>query len=94
MSPKKRRENQDEITFEGLQRFLCRIGFDQPAKIDRSLAFHHPESGTIIALSIPEDGRSVRPADLLSVLMRLENQGLVDDSTLSKFRSGKLPMAS
>ena len=87
-------ENQGEITFAGLKQFLCRIGFDQPAIIDRSLAFHHRESGTIIALSIPSDGRSVRSADLLSVLMRLENQGLVDDSALDQFRSGKLPMAS
>ena len=87
-------ENQNEITFEGLKQFLCRIGFDQPAKIDGSLAFHHRESGTIIALSIPSDGRSVRSADLLSVLMRLENQELVDDSALDQFRSGKLPLAS
>ena len=87
-------ESQSEITFDGLRRFLCRIGFDQPAKINNSLAFHHRESGTIIALSIPNDGHSVRSADLLSVLMRLENQGLVDDSNLDQFKSGKLPMAS
>lgn len=87
-------ENQNEITFEGLKQFLCRIGFDQPARINDSLAFHHRESGTIIALSIPSDGRSVRSADLLSVLMRLENQELVDDSALDQFRSGKLPLAS
>jgi len=87
-------KNQNEITFEGLQNFLRRIGFDQPAKVGNSLAFHHPESGTIILLSIPKDGRSVRSADLLSVLIRLENQGLVDDSVLDRFKSGKLPMAS
>ena len=87
-------ENQNEITFDGLQQFLCRIGFDQPAKIEKSLAFHHRESGAIIVLSIPKDGHSVRSADLLSVLMRLENHGLADDSVLDKFRAGKLPMAS
>jgi hypothetical protein len=87
-------ESQNGITFDGLKQFLCRIGFDQPAKMRNSLAFHHPESGTIILLSIPKDGRSVRSADLLSVLIRLENQGLVDDSALDQFRSGKLPMAS
>jgi len=86
--------NQDEITFEGLQQFLRRAGFDQPAQIDNSLAFHHHESETIIVLSIPKDGQSVRSADLLSVLMRLETQGLVDDSVLEQFKSGKLPMAS
>lgn len=88
------RESRDEITFEGLKRYLCRIGFDPPAKVNDSVAFHHRESGTIIALSIPDDGRSVRSADLLSVVMRLENQGLVDESALDQFRSGKLPMAS
>ncbi|NQT40756.1 MAG: hypothetical protein HQ581_24895 [Planctomycetes bacterium] len=88
------REDQDEITFEGLKRFLRRIGFDQPATIDGSLAFHHRESATLIMLSIPKNGRSVRAADLLSVLVRLENQGLVDDSALNRFKSGKLPMAS
>ena len=87
-------ENQDEITFQGLQRFLRRVGFDRSAKIENSLAFHHHESGTMIVLSIPKDGRTVRSADLLSVLMRLETQGLVDDSVLEQFKLGKLPMAS
>jgi hypothetical protein len=85
-------ENQNEITFDSLQQFLRRVGFDQSAKIDNSLAFHH-ESGTIIVLSIPKDGRSVRSADFLSVMMRLETQGLVDDSVLEQFKLGKLPMA-
>ena len=84
----------NEITFDGLQQFLRHVGFDQSAKIDNSLAFHHHESGTIIVLSIPKDGRSVRSADLLSVLMRLETQGLVNDSVLEQFKSGRLPMAS
>lgn len=87
-------EYQDKITFEGLQQFLRRIGFGQPAKVHNSLAFHHRESGTIIVLSIPTNGRSVRSADLLSVLMRLETEGLVDDSVLNQFKSGNLPMAS
>ncbi len=87
-------QSQNEITFEGLQQFLRRVGFDQPARIDNSLAFHHRDSGTIIVLSIPKDNRSVRSADLLSVLMRLEAQGLVDDWVLEHFKSGKLPMAS
>ena len=30
------------------------------------------ESGTIVMLSIPDDGVEVRPADLLSILVRLE----------------------
>ena len=87
-------ENQSEITFDGLREFLCRIGFDEPARIGGSLAFHHHKSDTIIVLSIPQDGRSVGPADLLSVMMRLENQGLVEHRILDQFRSGKLPLAS
>jgi hypothetical protein len=87
-------DTQGELTFDGLQKFLIRVGFEQPAKVNNSLAFHHPDSGTIIALSIPKDGRSVRSADLLSVLMRLESVGLVDDFELEQFKSGKLPMAS
>ncbi len=87
-------ESQNEMTFDGLQQFLRDTGFDQSVKINNSLAFHHRESGTIITLSIPADGRSVRSADLLSVAMRLESQGLVADSVLYQFKSGKLPMAS
>ena len=87
------RENQSEITFEGLKQFLCGIGFDQPVRIENALAFQH-NSGTLILLTIPDDGRTVRPADLLSVLVRLENQGLIDDSASKQFRSGLLPKAS
>jgi hypothetical protein len=58
------------------------------------LAFFHPITETMIVLSIPADGRSIRSADLLSVLMRLEADGLADDATLEQFRAGKLPLAS
>ena len=83
--------NQNEITFDGLGEFLSRIGFDQRAEIGNSLAFQHHKSGTIIVLSVPSDGRSVRSADLLSVVMRLENEGLVPDEVLEQFKAGKLP---
>lgn len=88
------RESRDKITFEGLKQFLCRIGFDPPARVGNALAFHHAESGTLIVLSIPKDGRTVRAADLLSVLVRLESEGLVDTTALERFRSGRLPLAS
>lgn len=87
-------ENPNEMTFEGLKQFLIRIGFDQPAKICNSLAFHHVGTETIIVLTIPEDGRTVRDADLLSVLVRLEAQGLADNTVLDQFRRGVLPLAS
>jgi hypothetical protein len=88
------KENQDEITFLGLQKFLCRIGFEQFAEEDKSLAFHHRETGTMILVSVPQDRRTVRPADLLSVSTRLEFQGLIDEVALNQFKSGKLPRAA
>lgn len=87
-------ENPAELTFDGLQKLLLQVGFAQPARVNRSLAFHHPESGTIVVLSIPDDGRSVRPADMLSVLMRLESAGLVNDAELRRLQSASLPLAS
>lgn len=86
--------NPNELTFEGLKRFLCQIGFGPPAKIKHSLAFYHPRTETMIVLSVPKDGRSLRPADLLSVLMRLEADGLANEAMLEQFRSGHLPLAS
>jgi hypothetical protein len=59
-------DSQIEITFDSLKQFLARVGFEQVAKMNNSLALQHHESGTLIILSIPEDGRSVRSADLLS----------------------------
>lgn len=88
------KEDQGKITFERLKQFLVAIGFDQPATVGGTLAFHHHESETLVMLSIPNDGVSVRPADLLSVLVRLERQELVSESVLTQFRNGKLPMAS
>lgn len=87
-------ENQGDLTFDGLQKYLFRVGFTQPAQIKQSLAFEHPASGTLIVLSIPADKRSVRPADLLSVMMQLEYTGLATDAELQQFRAGKLPLAS
>jgi hypothetical protein len=91
---KREKNSQAEMTFDGLQQFLRDTGFDQSVKISNSMAFHHRESGTIITLSIPADGSTVRSADLLSVAMRLESQGLVGASVPHLLRSGKLPMAS
>ena len=94
MSKKDSDSSQGEITFEKLKRFLLEVGFDQSACVSNTLAFHHRESGALVMLSIPKDGKSVRPADLLSVLIRLENYGLVSQSVLGQFKRGKLPMAS
>ena len=87
-------ESQNEIAFDALRDFLLQIGFDRSFEVNSSMAFHHEESGTIITVSIPAEGQHVRSADLLSIAMRLEAQGLVGESELEQFRSGKLPMAS
>ena len=87
-------ESHQKLTFDGLQAFLRDIGFDQSVKLDNSLALQHRDSGTIVVVTIPTDGRTVRSADLMSILMRLESDGLVDDVVLAQFRDGKLPKAS
>ena len=48
----------------------------------------------MFVLSIPADHHSVRPADLLSVLMRLECAGLANDAELWEVRADKLPLDS
>ncbi len=83
-----------EITFDGLKKFLRQIGFDQTLQCSRSLVFHHPQGETLVMLSIPDDGHSVRSADLLSIRVRLENQGLIDDVAIRELEAGRLPMAS
>lgn len=88
------RASQNEVAFDALQDFLRENGFDQSVKINNSLVFHHRKSGTIITLSIPADGRTVRSADLLSIAMRLEAEGIVGESVLDQIKSGELPMAS
>ena len=65
-------KSHDKIEFDGLQKFLASIGFEKSVKVNNTLAYQHAESGTIVTLAIPEDGRAVRPADLLSILVRLE----------------------
>jgi hypothetical protein len=83
-----------EITFESLKHFLLKVGFEQTSSRKNALALHHRESDTIVALLIPADGKTVRPADLTSVVFRLEYQGLVGESALHSLRAGKLPVAS
>ena len=86
-------EDQNEITFDGVTHFLRLVGFDQPVRVNGTLAFQHDDAGTLVILSIPQDGLSVRTSDLLSMLIRLEKDQLVDDETLEQFKSGRLPLA-
>lgn len=86
--------NENDIDFQGLKHFLKGIGFEEIGKSGTALMLKHQESDTIVALTIPENGYSVRPADLLSIIVRLECQGIADEKTLERFRAGKLPLAS
>lgn len=87
------RENQGDITFEGLVRYLHSIDFAVVQEDDHHVALRHSQSGTLILLTKPEDGSTVAPADLLSVEVRLRYGGLADNAALERFRSGKLPLA-
>jgi hypothetical protein len=86
--------NQGEITFTHLRDFLVGLGFEQPASLQQSHAFLHRKSGVVLMVSAARDTGPVRPADLLSVLMRLECEGLASEADLQQFRSGRLPKAS
>jgi hypothetical protein len=86
--------NPNEITFAQLRRFLVDLGFEQPASLQQSHAFIHSASGVVLIVSAADDHGPVRPADLLSVWMRLEREGLASEAALQAFRRGQLPKAS
>jgi hypothetical protein len=89
-----RDKSRDEITFDGLREYLRSLGFRRLESMERAIALYHDEAGALLVLSIPQDGRTVRPADRTSVLTRLEYFGLVDEQALNEFRSGRLPIPS
>lgn len=83
-----------EITYAQLTTYLGRLGFEQSAASEKSQAFVHLDSGTTLVLARPAPAKPVRPADLLSVLVRLEYEGLASEAELKEIRHGKLPKAS
>ena len=83
-----------EINLAQLRSFLLSLGFEQPISVNRSQAFRHRKSGTVLVVSASGASGSLRPADLLSVLVRLECEGLASESDLRQLRLGKLPKAS
>ncbi|WP_166828714.1 hypothetical protein [Thalassoroseus pseudoceratinae] len=85
---------QSELSFDELKQYLCRVGFEQPAKIHQTLAFHHTETGTVIALTAPENENTVRSADLVTVSRRLRTLGIVEKSEILPFNAGQLPKAA
>ncbi len=87
-------ENQNKITFARLKRYLKRIGFDQSVTMEQTVAFHHEGSGVIVTLTVPEDGVSIRSADLLSILVRLEIHGIESKDGIRQLQQGQIPVAA
>jgi hypothetical protein len=88
------RKGPSEITYAHLTGYLAGLGFEQAAAGEKSQAFVHRKSGAVLILASPPKSKPVRPADLLSVLVRLEYEGLASESELQEIRLGKLPKAS
>ncbi|MEX2174416.1 MAG: hypothetical protein WD872_08640 [Pirellulaceae bacterium] len=88
------RKSPIEITYPQLTRFLTGLGFEQAAAGKKSQALVHRKSGTVLILAKPPQRKPVRRVDLLSVIVRLESEGLASESDLQQFRQGKLPEAS
>jgi hypothetical protein len=82
------------MTFRRLWRYLLSLGFEETeAKVDRKRVLYHSPSKTVLLFSDRGPNEPVRPADFLSVLVRLEYQGLASDEALAELRQGRLPKA-
>ena len=87
-------ENQNSVTFERLKQYLKSAGFNRSLAMENTIAFHHEESGGIVTLTVPEDGTTVRDADLMSILIRLENNGIETEDRIRQLRHGQIPFAA
>ena len=88
-------QSQSKISVAGLRKYLDSIGFHQLAEVGQTRAFRHDPSDTIVTLTgVSEDDDSVRPADLLSIVTRLEAKDIVPASAISQIQNGKIPAAS
>lgn len=87
-------ENQNSVTFERLKQYLKSAGFNRSLAMENTIAFHHEESGVIVTLTVPEDGTTIRDADLMSILIRLENNGIETEDRIRQLRHGQIPFAA
>ena len=87
-------ENKDSVTFERLKQYLKSAGFNRSLAMENTIAFHHEESGVIVTLTVPEDGTTIRDADLMSILIRLENNGIETEDRIRQLRHGQIPFAA
>jgi hypothetical protein len=84
-----------KITFARLRSYLISLGFaETEARLPGTRTLYHRASKTLLVFTEMPAGEPVRPADFLSVLVRLEYQGLVSDAALDELRQGRLPKAS
>ena len=84
-----------KITFAQLRRYLLALGFEElAAAVPGTKTMYHRSSKTLLVFTATPPSEPVRPADILSVLVRLEYQGLVSDEALDELRKGRLPKAS
>lgn len=90
----KDKQNPAEIKSEAMNAWLLSIGFQQIAESGHSLVFRHVQSGSVVTLTRRDDSEFVRPADVLSIRVRLESEALVTDDAIEELRRGRLPIAS
>jgi hypothetical protein len=87
--------SRDDLTRSQLDQLLRRLGFQTGKRTESCEAYYHADSETLILLPAADAGAPVRPADLMSVRMRLVSKGLLDDDAFAGFvETGRLPLAS
>ena len=87
-------QNLVEVSAKAMQAYLISIGFHLIADSGHSLAFRHDGSGVVVALANSDNSDLVRPADFLSIRVRLESEQLITEDAAEVFKQGRLPLAS
>ena len=87
--------NRNDLTRGQLDRLLRHMGFETGKRTDSCDAYYHAETETLILLPVADAGEPVRPADLMSVRLRLVGNGfLAEDAFAAFLTDGTLPLAS
>ena len=87
-------QNLVEVEATAMRDYLLSIGFKPIAEVGHSLAFRHPDSEVVLAITNGSGSELIRPADFLSIKFRLESAGLISDEALAELNQGRLPIAS
>jgi hypothetical protein len=87
--------SRNDLTHGQLDQLLRRLGFQVGKRTESCDAYYHAESETLILLPAADTNAPVRSADLMSVRLRLVNNGFLGDDTFVGFlEDGTLPLAS